>query len=283
MAEDPPAQETTPVEPESPAEDPALTGAQARSLASRQRRQARFEEAVRLREQGLSMRATARTLGIERKTVRRWLRAGQAPTWRRAHRGRSILDPFRPYLDRRWNEGCHNAAALWRELHEQGFPGGPSIVRQWATCQRQTEPAAAHPRPRVAPPPTSRKAARMLMADPDTLSNDLSNDDRRFVAVLRERSAPIARAADLMQRYAALVKGGSAGPLDGWITEAEVGGFPGFAASLRQDYDAVQTALSEPWSTGQVEGQINRLKVIKRAMYGRAGFELLRSRVLAAA
>jgi len=80
-----------------------------------------------------------------------------------------------------------------------------------------------------------------------------------------------------------MIKQGLAEQLDGWIRAAEGDGFQGFAASLRHDRDAVHAALTMPWSTGPVEGQINRLKVIKRTMHGRAGFDLLRRRVLAAA
>lgn len=80
-----------------------------------------------------------------------------------------------------------------------------------------------------------------------------------------------------------MIKKGLADQLDGWIRAAEAGGFQGFGGSLRQDRDAVHAALTMPWSTGPVEGQINHLKVIKRTMYGRAGFDLLRHRVLAAA
>jgi transposase len=113
------------------------------------------------------------------------------------------------------------------------------------------------------------------MSEPDKLSED----DRRFV--LLELSPPIAQAVDLA--FSTMIKQSLADQLDGWIAAAETGGFKGFAGSLRQDRDAVHAALTLPWSTGPVEGQINRLKVIKRTMYGRAGFDLLRHRVLAAA
>jgi transposase len=103
------------------------------------------------------------------------------------------------------------------------------------------------------------------------------------VTALLTLSPPIARAVDLIRRYAEMVKEGLAERLKAWIDEAEGSDVKGFAASLRQDYDAVHAALSEPWSTGPVEGHINRLKVIKRDMYGRASLDLLRSRVLAAA
>jgi transposase len=96
-------------------------------------------------------------------------------------------------------------------------------------------------------------------------------------------SPPIARAVELARIFSTMIKNGLPDQLDDWIRAAEGGGFKGFAGSLRQDRDAVHAALTLPWSTGPVEGQINRLKVIKRSMYGRAGFDLLRQRVLAAA
>jgi transposase len=262
--------------------EPPRTKAERRSRDARQRREARFEEAVRLREQGMTIRGIARALGLGRKTVRRWLRAGHAPTWRHADRGRSILDPFSDYLETRWAAGCRNGTGLWREIREHGFTGQSGIVRQWAARRRRQDPAAdqAPPaKPPKAQPPTPRKAARLLMSEPDKLSED----DRRFVTTLLELSPPIARAVDLARAFSTMIKQSLADQLDGWIAAAETGGFKGFAGSLRQDRDAVHAALTLPWSTGPVEGQINRLKVIKRTMYGRAGFDLLRHRVLAAA
>jgi transposase len=133
--------------------------------------------------------------------------------------------------------------------------------------------------PPKAQPPTARKAARLLMSEPDKLDEG----DRRFVTALLELSPPIARAVELSKAFSTMIRNSLADQLDGWISAAENGGFKGFARSLRQDHDAVHAALTLSWSTGPVEGQINRLKAIKRSMYGRAGFDLLRHRVLAAA
>jgi transposase len=277
--------EDTPAPPAAKPEAAALTAAQRRSAEARRRREARFDQAVQWHTEGMSLRAIAQALGVERKTVRRWLRAGQAPSWRHADRGRSILDPFRSYLEARWTEGCRNATVLWRDLREQDFAGQVRVVRQWATQQRRADPAteargASKPAPpKSLPPPTPRQAARLLMAE----TNKLAEDEHRFVTALLALSPPIAHAAGLIRRYAEMVKNGLADRLNAWIDEAEGSDVKGFAVSLRQDYDAVHAALSEPWSTGPVEGHINRLKLIKRDMYGRAGFDLLRSRVLAAA
>jgi transposase len=260
-----------------------MRAAERRSRAAQDRRDARFAEVARLRGQGLSLKAIARTLGMGRKTVRRWLRAGQAPTWRHADRGTSILDPYQAYLEERWQAGCHNAAALWRDLKAQGFPGQSGVVRAWATRRRRQDPPAVPANmagqpaaSKAAEPPTPRRAVRLLTGQTDTLGDA----DRRFVAALLERSPAIATAVDLVSRFVTMVKDQVADAFDGWLREAEVSALAPFAAGLRRDEDAVRAALTEPWSNGQVEGQVNRLKVIKREMYGRAGFDLLRCRVL---
>jgi len=261
--------------------EPPITKAERRSLNARHQREARFDEAVRLRAQGMTLRGIAHALGIGRRTVRRWLRAGHAPTWRHADRGRSSLDPFRNYLEARWAEGYRNGTGLWREIRDRGFAGQSGIVRQWAARRRRQDPSAdltTPTNPPKAQPPTVRKAARLLMSEPDKLDEG----DRRFVTALLELSPPIAQAVELSKAFSTMIRNGLADQLDGWISAAENGGFKGFARSLRQDHDAVHAALTLSWSTGPVEGQINRLKAIKRSMYGRAGFDLLRHRVLAA-
>jgi len=261
-----------------PEPEPRLRTSEWRSRAAQARRDARFAEAARLREQGFSIRAVALTLGVERKTVRRWLRAGHAPTWRHADRGSSILDPHRAWLEERWQAGCRNTAALWRELKRRGFPGQYSTVRAWGTRRRRqdaaVEPAGASRTSRLVKmlePPTPRRAARLLTSE----LAKLSKEDRRFVTALRVRSTTIATAADLIGRFTSMVKDKTPAALDSWLHEAEASALATFAAGLRRDEDAVRAALSEPWSNGQVEGQVNRLKVVKREMYGRAGFDLL--------
>jgi transposase len=263
---------------------PSPNKAERRSQEARGRREARFEEAVRLRAQGMSIKAVARTLGVERKTVRRWLRAGRAPSWLHADRGRSILDPFRDYLEARWDAGYRNGAGLWREIRDRGFAGQDGVVKQWAARRRREDrlverTSPTKPLAKPAPPPTTRKAARMLMSEPDKLDAE----ERRFTTALLELSPPIAQAVDLTRGFSTMIKQGLADQLDGWISAAEDSCLKGFARSLRQDAEAVHAALTLPWSTGPVEGQINRLKAVKRTMYGRAGFDLLRSRVMAAA
>jgi transposase len=245
-------------------------------------RRARFEEAIRLHAAGASFRQIARLLGTDRRTVRRWLRAGDIPSWRQPRRG-SMLDTHRDHLERRWAEGCRNAARLWRELASEGFAGGYTTVKAWAARRRKAEPnvgrmsaADQGQRWRL---PSSRRVARLLMIGADTLGEA----DRAFVARLLDEVPPLAAAVATAQRLSLLLRRQSSETLEDVLTAASATPLASFTAALRKDIDAVQAALDLPWTTSPVEGQIGRIKMLKRTMYGRAGFELLRARVLYAA
>ena len=101
-----------------------------------------------------------------------------------------------------------------------------------------------------------------------------------FVDTLLADVPALSDMRNLAHGLAAPVRKQGMGTLDDWLAAAAGTPLEGFAAGLRKDLAAVRAALETPWSTGPVEGRINRLKTIKRTMYGRAGFELLRSRTL---
>ena len=257
-----------------------VTKAEQRSLDAQQRRDARFEEAVRLRDQGMTLRGIARALGIGRKTVRRWLRAGHAPTWR--HADRSILDPFRDYLEMRWAAGCRNGTGLWREIRERGYAGRPKTVQEWVRHRlRRLDPAPAGSA--LSTPawkaPSGRRAAWLVVAE----AGELDDTERKFVDALITGAPPLVPVITLARAFRALVREKQADKLDDWLTAAQATALAGFVGGLKRDLAAVRAGLSLPWSTGPVEGQISRLKTIKRTMCGRAGFDLLRHRVLEAA
>jgi transposase len=248
------------------------------------KRRDRFDEIVRLRREGLTLQAIADRLQTGRSTVRRWLRRGHAPSWRKGRRA-SIVDPHADYLRRRLGEGCGNATQLWREIRARGFAGGAVVVRAYVARLKAAGPgaaSAASPAPRTRPPwrvPSARQAARLLMVEPA----DLAAPDRAFLAALADRAPEIREAGGAARAFAALVKARDAAALDPWLAAAAGGPLAGFAEGLRRDLAAVRAALALPWSTGPVEGQVNRLKLLKRQMYGRAGLDLLRGRLLAAA
>jgi transposase len=243
-------------------------------------RRGRFNEAVALHSQGWPARRIARAVGVNRQTVQGWLRSGQLPTWRQQRRG-STVDRYAGYLDRRWHEGCHNAAQLWREIQEQGFRGQLRTVQRWVRGRCSPGPAASEVGRGTAawPVPSKQRAAWLVVADPERLDAA----EQRFIHALIARSPELAGLISLAREFRSMVRCQQADRLDGWLAAAKGSALVGFSSGLVRDLAAVRAALSLPWSTGPVEGQISRLKAIKRTMCGRAGFELLRHRVLQAA
>jgi len=255
----------------------ASTQADRRQGALREQRGMRYEEVARLQQEGVPIKRIAQQLGMARNTVRRWLRAGEVPIYRRAT-GRSALDGHLRYVEQRLAEGCRNTAQLWRELRDRGFTGGYDIVRRWAIRRRALD-ASIISRTRPLPSwhvPSSRRTARLLT----TPSEALTQAERRFVDTLSARSPEIAAAASAINAFHQMVRDRDVAALDVWLTTARSTDLRGFVTGLISDIDAVRAALSQPWSNGPVEGQVNRLKLLKRQMYGRANFGLLRSRVL---
>ena len=115
------------------------------SEAARRKRLANYKKVKKLLdEQGMNMLAICRSLGMSRQALRRYVHADSFPERRRPPRQPSILDPFEPYLGKRWQEGLRNASQLWREIREQGYPGTPKRVLEWAR-QRREEPAPTTP------------------------------------------------------------------------------------------------------------------------------------------
>lgn len=256
------------------------TAAEQRSQTAFARRQARYEEAARLKASGMSIKRIAAGLGAERKTIRRWLRAGGAALWRKPqHAG--LFGPYHDYLDRRWNEGCRNAAQLWRELVTLGFSGRPGTVRHWIGRWRKSEPRVANTTTvQVVPiqPPSARQLARLLMIDETRPEVDPS-----FVTRVLEQLPGLAECVAAAKRLNRVLRRQSNENLEEVLESAAGTALKDFTAALRRDLHAVQAALDLPWTTSPAEGQINRLKTLKRSMYGRAGFNLLRARVLHAA
>jgi transposase len=189
-----------------------------------------------------------------------------------------MVDVYGDYLRRRWDEGCHNGIRLWREIRELGFAGGASTVRDWLRRLRDATPHPAGSAP-AWKTPSGRRAAWLVVADAD----EIDNSERKFVDALIGGSTQLAHLIALAREFRTMIREQQEERLDDWLVAAEKTAFAGFAGGLRRDLAAVRAALSLPWSTGPVEGQICRLKTIKRTMCGRAGFDLLRHRVLEAA
>jgi transposase len=210
--------------------------------------------------------------------VRGWLRHGHAPLWSKPKRG-GVLAPHAAFLDRRWAEGCHNAAQLWRELVALGFGGRPSTVRQWAKQRRPAEPHPAKGPASVWRLPSRGCVACLLMAD----AAMLGEAERAFVTRLLDAEPDLAEALAVAKRLHRVLRRDASEGLADVLAAAEGTSLVHFAAQLQRDAEAIQAALELPCTTSPAEGQISRIKMLKRTMYGRAGFDLLRARVLHAA
>jgi transposase len=248
-----------------------------RQTPGQTKRQADFVEATRLSKAGASISRISRLLGVDRKTLRQWLTAGAVPSWRQPSRGR-MIDDHLTYIQRRWDDGCRNATLLWRELTALGFQGRYTIVKTWAAQRRTADIKAAGtqgPRCSWALPSVSR-IARLLLA------GDVAADtpDGVFVAGLMMKVPALAESVTAAKRLSLLLSRKSDEILTKVLDDAGVTLLQPFITELRKDVGAVQAALDLPWTTSPVEGQISRLKMLKRTMYGRAGFTLLRARVL---
>lgn len=257
------------------------------AAARRERRLARYEEVRRLRAEGLSLRAIAAQLGLARGTVHRFARAETFPERHPRARYPSTLDPYEVYVRQRWEEGCQNATQLWREVRARGFTGSSSTVRARVAAWRTTPAPRGRPKRTTVTtplrPPESTRSPRtvswLLVADTD----DLEEEDRLYLNDLMQRCPEVARVQTLTHEFLALVRGRDQPALNAWLDRAEESGIvdlAGFAGGIRRDRAAIDAMVTMDWSNGQTEGQVNRLKMIKRTMYGRANFDLLRQRAL---
>lgn len=251
----------------------------------RARRLARYTQVRTLHQQGISIHKIADQLRMSRRTVRRFLRSESFPERNWPGRRPRRIDPFLPYLEQRWQEGGHNATQLWREIRARGFQGARSIVAAVVAKWRTTARAASVVTPGAAAPtavtgtPSSRRVVWWLVRP----TQDLKPEQQTYCQQLSELCADIGTAATQAKEFFRIVRERQADKLDTWLTAADESGvleLRTFAAGLRRDHAAVLAALTYRWSNGPVEGHINRLKMIKRQMYGRAEFDLLRQRVL---
>jgi transposase len=254
----------------------------------RTQRLARYNEVVDLHTQGLSIRAIARRLQASPSTIRLWLRSGHFPERARRKRRTHVLDAFEPYLRQRWQEGCTNATVLFKAIQQQGYRGSYSAVSQhlasWRTptqfwAKGRTRHKLTHPSTvPVSALPAPRRMAFMFIQPQETLATD---DQRRLMTWLADDD--VRCVYDLAQDFVRMIRQHQREYLDPWLAKADLCSsieLRNFATVLQRDYAAVANALNLEWSNGQVEGQVNRLKTIKRSMYGRGNLDLLKRRFL---
>jgi transposase len=254
----------------------------------RARRLGRYEEVVALGAQGLSVRAIAARTGVSRGTVQKFLHAGSFPERHSRAPRPTQLTPFLPYLQERWDSGCHNAVQLWRELRARGFRGGRAAVSRLLQTWRPPRVArttAPTPAPRAAAPcavhASPRSTCWLLLKDAD----QLTPAEEGYLTRLYHLCPQVALARALTREFQTLIRERDLPGLYAWLKGVRQSGIPeliSVANGIWRDRRAVDAALTRPESQGQTEGFVNKLKFIKRSGYGRSGFDLLRRRVLLA-
>jgi transposase len=223
--------------------------------------------------------------------VRRYLKMEEGWSVAARPKRRSLLDPYRDYLLTRWTAGEHNGNQLTREIRSQGYQGCDTLVREVTTYLRKTYPDMAslprkHPSSQPTPPPpllvpkSSPRQIRWLLAKK---CQELGEEEQAELARLLEGSEEVCLIYRLLQAFLQMIRERQAEHLDAWMHEARSSGIKelhSFVSGIERDYDAVKAGLTFKWSQGPVEGTVNKLKVHKRLMYGRAGFPLLRQKML---
>ncbi len=269
----------------------SLTYAERKKKISRDKRMARYEQVLALHRAGIGQRAIARELQMSRHVVQRFITSPAFPerapgSGLRAIR-KSKLAPYLPYLCERWDAGTHNSSHLFCEMKERGYTGSESLLRrllgEWRTAL-PPKPRQGKPRkPRLVPKPrkqrlSSRSAAFLMILTPEKLTVRQQQQVEQM-----EQNEELHRVYRLAQEFIELLKERQAQQLPDWLkraTESQITELKSFANGIRRDYAAVRAAFSLPWSNGVVEGHVNRLKFLKRQMFGRAHLDLLRVKVL---
>ncbi len=249
---------------------------------TRDEMQTRFAVVQQLAAQGMNRSAIARALGLHRHTVQKYLASDTAPERRHTIRKTSALMPYQGYVLERWQGGCRNARQLWREVAAQGYPGAyGNVARLTGYLRKRVGPGQPLPRAPTGLTPAGATGIAVMRLEKRSV------DEQHVLAQIGDQHADLQTTLALFARFAALLRDRDAKEparqLDQWMAKAATSGLPemqAFATKLRQDREAVLAALTLPYSQGQTEGRVNKLKLVKRAMYGRAKFDLLRQRVL---
>jgi transposase len=256
----------------------------------RDARHALFDRVHALYAAGKTPRDISVATGVGRPTVRQWIRSGRLAD--RAAVTPTVRSPryFKDYLSRRWDAGCTNGGQLLHEIKRLGYTGCYSHLQRFlagwrrANCETPTRLEPPAEESRAIDPATGWQISPIASASLCMTPRDmLTSAQAAKVEALKQASPSFIAMRQLAIRFRGILRGGGINQLDKWLDDAHRCGLSAmqrFARAVNHDLEAVRHAATERWSNGLVEGQINRLKTLKRAMYGRAGVELLRARLV---
>ena len=289
-----PEQETQETEPTLEIEQrPARSrGEEQARLARRAQKLDQYQQVLALHDQGLTAAEIGSRIGISGRTVQRWLAHGSFPEARRRRRRPSLIDPYERYVREWWQAGNRNGLQLYRALTAQGYKGSSKAMYRYLerlrTPQRHSAgvaPAKPQKRMRVLTSPaplenfSARRATWLFVCQPD----ELVETQQHELALIRQASPSAEAAYRLAQAFMQMIREQTGHQLDAWLSSAEASRLPefqSFAKGIELDKASVLAGLTLPWSNGPLQGHVNRLKLLKRSMYGRAKLPLLRARVL---
>ena len=249
----------------------------------------RYHKVHELRAPGAELTLIAHHVGISRTTVNTSLNMEHPPARKTGKRSGSVIDPYKAYIVKRWNDGVRNAQQVYREIKEPGYPGSDQPVqRSFVQFRRekdhrkfkQVEPAQHTPvqAPPRRPPTASQVAHWITFKEEQPLEWQ-----QKSLTPLSETDQEIREANELIQEFTTMLRERKGDYFDEWLEKVDQQGIAelrSFAQSLKKDYGAVKAGLTLCWSQGPVEGHVHRLKLLKRQAYGRASFQILRKRVL---
>ncbi len=244
----------------------------------RDERSARYQQAVELSHQGKSSKEIAGRLGGAERTIRRWFALGTNTETKRRRRRPGSFEIYAQYVLSRWKAGERNGLTIYREIKEQAYTGSARTVYRYLEPLKQAEGRASIDVHRLQK--FSANTAVWLFVRPPERLDEVEQED---LAAFLQVSSPLKRAYVLIQDFLTMVHQRAGFRLDGWLEQVEASDLRElhqFAHGIELDKEAVQAGLTRPINNGVVEGNVTKLKLIKRQMYGKAGFPLLRQRVL---
>jgi transposase len=278
-------QETAMEMPPTPQVVPETASEYKRSRSERERRQAfhaerkvRYDQVKEFKQQSYTIIQIKNHLGLSYSQVAGFFHAEEYPAIKRA-KGRSQLDEFDAYLRERWASGCQSAGQLYRELCEKGYTGSDVTVRRHVQLWREKDVKTLPPAPKKISVPGPRSCVWLLLKKEEKLTKE----ECLARQTVLDACPAIVQGLELIEAFRKAICSRSEKRFDAWmdaVTKSQIPEFENFVKVLQKDEAAVRAAVSSEWSNGQTEGQVNRLKMLKRQMYGRANFDLLRARVL---